>query len=98
VKNAHTSSHLRVINNEFVFICMEECIYVYSLARMVENRAALVNIIQITDMYLLPHEASKTSSESTMRISLPVCFAMPIRRTTQHRSSAKEETPRPTRC
>lgn len=48
IKNAHTATQIRVLHNNYVLVCMDESIFVYSLPLIAQNSASLVSVIKLS--------------------------------------------------
>ena len=50
VKNAHTATYLQTYDNRLAFLCIEESLQIYSLTRISEDRAPLINVVSLSRM------------------------------------------------
>lgn len=50
LKNAHTATHMAILNNKLVFIAIESALHVYCLSKMTESQAPLVSVIPLSTM------------------------------------------------
>jgi len=68
IKNIHTSTHLLILDNSFLFLAIDQALYVYSLAKIAQNKAPLLSIIPLSYLYIFTHIVSNTPFESTIKI------------------------------